>query len=67
MNRIKRFTAFMLIMGAILSLCSFAQAEGTPSDKISVNANDRVFAENAGRLYRSIGFFEKATLYKKVF
>ncbi|MBR2327517.1 MAG: GNAT family N-acetyltransferase [Clostridia bacterium] len=25
------------------------------------------FAENAGRLYRSIGFFEKATLYKKVF
>ena len=54
MNRIKRFTAFMLIMGAMLSLCSFAMAEETPSDKISVNANDRVFAENAGSLIMTV-------------
>ena len=54
MNRIKRFTAFMLIMGAMLSLCSFAQAEETPSDKIFVNANDRVFAENSGSLIMTV-------------
>ena len=54
MNRIKRFTAFMLIMGAMLSLCSFAQAEETASDNISVKANDRVFAENSGSLIMTV-------------
>lgn len=54
MNKTKRFIAFVLIMGAMLSLCSFAQAEESPSDKISVHANNRVFAENAGSLIMTV-------------
>ena len=54
MNRIKRFTAFMLIMGAMLSLCSFALAEGTASDNIHVTAGNRIFAENSGSLIMTV-------------
>ncbi len=54
MNKIKRFTAFMLIMGAMLSLCSFAQAEETASDNISVTAGGRTFAENSGSLTMTV-------------
>jgi len=54
MNRIKRFTAFMLIMGAMLSLCSFAHAENTASDNIHVTAGNRIFAENSGSLIMTV-------------
>lgn len=54
MNRIKRFTAFILIMGAMLSLCSFAHAEDTASDNISIKAHDRIFAENSGSLIMTV-------------
>ncbi|MBQ3131682.1 MAG: hypothetical protein IJC24_03135, partial [Clostridia bacterium] len=63
MNRIKRFTAFMLIIGAILSLCSFALAtEGYPevdaldnsasdiSANITIEPASPSFTENMGRL-----------------
>ena len=50
MNRIKRFTAFILIMGAMLSLCSFATAD----DGISVSAKGRTFTENAGSLAMTV-------------
>ena len=50
MNRIKRFTAFMLIMGAMLSLCSFAQAE----EKITVTATSNSFTENAGSIAMTV-------------
>ena len=50
MNRIKRFTAFMLIMGAILSLCSFAMAE----EKITVTATSNSFTENAGSISMTV-------------
>ena len=51
MNRIKRFTAFMLIMGAILSLCSFAQAE---DEKIKVTSTSNSFIENAGSIAMTV-------------
>ena len=50
MNRIKRFTAFMLIMGAMLSLCSFAMAE----EKITVTATSNSFTENAGSVSMTV-------------
>ena len=50
MNRIKRFTAFMLIMGAMLSLCSFAMAD----DGISVSAKGQTFTENSGSLAMTV-------------
>lgn len=50
MNKTKRFIAFVLIMGAMLSLCSFAQA----NDGISVTAKDRVFTEKSGTLAMTV-------------
>ena len=51
MNRIKRFTAFMLIMGAMLSLCSFAHAE---DEKIKVTSTSNSFIENAGSIAMTV-------------
>lgn len=67
MNRIKRFTAFLLIMGAMLSLCSFAQAtEGYPeidardnsqeeaAAKITVTPASESFKENNGHITMAV-------------
>lgn len=51
MNKTKRFIAFVLIMGAMLSLCSFAQAEeGNAENNITVTPASSSFTENSGSL-----------------
>ena len=55
MNRIKRFTAFMLIMGAMLSLCSFAMAEEEkPNENITIVPMGDSFSEINGTLDFSV-------------
>lgn len=55
MNRIKRFIAFMLIMGAMLSLCSFAQAEEEkPNENITIVPLGDSFSEINGTLDFSV-------------
>ena len=55
MNRIKRFTAFILIMGAMLSLCSFAQAEEEkPNENITIVPLGDSFSEINGTLDFSV-------------
>ena len=55
MNRIKRFTAFMLIMGAMLSLCSFAMAEEEkPNENITIVPLGDSFSEINGTLDFSV-------------
>jgi len=55
MNRIKRFTAFMLIMGAMLSLCSFAMAaEETLDSNVIITPVGDSFAEINGTVNFSV-------------
>ena len=55
MNRIKRFIAFMLIMGAMLSLCSFAMAEEEkPNENITIVPLGDSFSEINGTLDFSV-------------
>lgn len=50
MNRTKRFISLILVIGAMLSLCSFAMAD----DGISVSAKNRTFTENNGSLAMTV-------------